>query len=216
MIYIYTISSDQSCNYIIDWLIQLKVHYRRVNSDSFYSFFNFSDDELQNNDVHWFWKWKFPDFHSNEYYSDIYNNNVFNSAMDAEYRSLFRMYFDNCKGKIINHPHYINIDKLTQIKIAKRCGMSVPPTIITSSKEQLKLFITKHDKVITKNLISSPVFIFENKMCIRCKLLPICMGPCIQKVIENKNDDIRKVCYLNFNEINVKDYIISIYKDKKY
>lgn len=57
---------------------------------------------------------------------------------------------------------------------------------------------------------------FENKMCIRCKLLPICMGPCIQKVIENKNDDIRKVCYLNFNEINVKDYIISIYKDKKY
>ena len=83
MIYIYTISSDQSCNYIIDWLIQLKVHYRRVNSDSFYSFFNFSDDELQNNDVHWFWKWKFPDFHSNEYYSDIYNNNVFNSDRRA-------------------------------------------------------------------------------------------------------------------------------------
>lgn len=72
------------------------------------------------------------------------------------------MYFDNCKGKVINHPHYVNIDKLTQIKIAKRCGMSVPHTIITSSKEQLKLFITKHDKVITKNLVSSPVFIFEN------------------------------------------------------
>ncbi len=33
MIYIYTISSDQSCNYIIDWLIKLKVHYKRVNSD---------------------------------------------------------------------------------------------------------------------------------------------------------------------------------------
>ena len=30
MIYIYTISSDQSCNYIIDWLIKLKVHYKRV------------------------------------------------------------------------------------------------------------------------------------------------------------------------------------------
>lgn len=47
MIYIYTISSDQSCNYIIDWLIKLKVHYKRVNSDFFYSFFNFSDDELE-------------------------------------------------------------------------------------------------------------------------------------------------------------------------
>lgn len=69
MIYIYTISSDQSCNYIIDWLIKLKVHYKRVNSDFFYSFFNFNDDELENNDVHWFWKWEFPNFHSNEYYT---------------------------------------------------------------------------------------------------------------------------------------------------
>ena len=103
MIYIYTISSDQSCNYIIDWLIKLKVHYKRVNSDFFYSFFNFNDDELENNDVHWFWKWEFPDFYSKEYFSSIYNNDIFNFALDTEYRSLFRLYFDNCKGKVINH-----------------------------------------------------------------------------------------------------------------
>jgi len=55
---------------------------------------------------------------------------------------------------------------------------------------------------------------FDNRMCIKCKLLPICMGPCVQKVIESKENNIKNMCYLNFTEISVKEYIIRMYKDR--
>ncbi|MDR0603334.1 MAG: radical SAM protein [Bacteroidales bacterium] len=36
---------------------------------------------------------------------------------------------------------------------------------------------------------------FENEYCINCSLLPVCMGPCSQKMMEfNRNDDFQSFC----------------------
>lgn len=51
---------------------------------------------------------------------------------------------------------------------------------------------------------------FENEKCLNCKLLPVCMGPCSQKIMEEK--DIEKICDLNLMEYSVDDYIINQYK----
>lgn len=48
---------------------------------------------------------------------------------------------------------------------------------------------------------------FENKMCIACKMLPRCMGPCSQKQIELSNKHLKKACPLQLLEMGLKDYI---------
>lgn len=48
---------------------------------------------------------------------------------------------------------------------------------------------------------------FENAMCINCKMLPKCMGPCSQKQIELSKEDIKKGCSLSFIDMTLEDYI---------
>jgi uncharacterized protein len=48
---------------------------------------------------------------------------------------------------------------------------------------------------------------FENPMCIECKMLPFCMGPCSQKNIENDWKNLDEVCSLNAIDISLTEYI---------
>jgi uncharacterized protein len=47
---------------------------------------------------------------------------------------------------------------------------------------------------------------FENPKCLRCKMLPMCMGPCSQKLLEHGkiNDTI---CSLNAIDISLEEYL---------
>ena len=55
---------------------------------------------------------------------------------------------------------------------------------------------------------------FENEMCLTCKYLPLCMGPCSQKMLEVSKDRLQDVCYLRNCEITPEDAIIDYYKQK--
>ena len=48
---------------------------------------------------------------------------------------------------------------------------------------------------------------FENQLCLNCKMLPICMGPCSQKQIEAGADGLSGVCMLNALEMQLDEYI---------
>ena len=48
---------------------------------------------------------------------------------------------------------------------------------------------------------------FENPMCLACKMLPLCMGPCSQKQIDVGSDHLRQVCSKNVLEMQMNDYI---------
>lgn len=48
---------------------------------------------------------------------------------------------------------------------------------------------------------------FENEMCLKCKMLPQCIGPCSQKIIENKNKDMASICSMRFADMNLEEYI---------
>jgi uncharacterized protein len=60
--------------------------------------------------------------------------------------------------------------------------------------------------------------IFEREDCVKCELLPICMGGCIQNRYEEAmegKDTFSKYCIKLNQRINVDSYIKMIYKDKK-
>jgi len=48
---------------------------------------------------------------------------------------------------------------------------------------------------------------FENEMCLKCKHLPLCFGPCIQKIVETPKDEIENICLLKKSEIEVNTFI---------
>ena len=47
---------------------------------------------------------------------------------------------------------------------------------------------------------------YDNPKCMACKFLPICWGPCCQKLLENPNG-IEKFCQLNRMEMTIEDFI---------
>lgn len=55
---------------------------------------------------------------------------------------------------------------------------------------------------------------FENEMCLACKHVPLCTGPCGQKMLETPEGEIGKLCYLNTAEVGVETFILSLYEDK--
>lgn len=49
---------------------------------------------------------------------------------------------------------------------------------------------------------------FENEMCLNCKMLPQCMGPCSQKCIEHNWKDLKEVCALKSIDMSLDEYIM--------
>lgn len=51
---------------------------------------------------------------------------------------------------------------------------------------------------------------FENEMCLKCKHLPICMGPCVQKILAFSDIDLSEKCVLKTEEITPEAFILSM------
>ena len=49
-------------------------------------------------------------------------------------------------------------------------------------------------------------------MCLNCAYLPICLGPCPQKMVETPPDRLKDICVLKQTERPVKDMIIDLYE----
>lgn len=55
---------------------------------------------------------------------------------------------------------------------------------------------------------------FENEMCLACKHLPLCTGPCSQKLLETPKELLHTICPLKNAEVSVETFILDLY-DKK-
>lgn len=55
---------------------------------------------------------------------------------------------------------------------------------------------------------------FENPMCLACKMLPVCMGPCSQKVLETAPERLKNVCTLRTLEMKMEEYIEYVLNNK--
>lgn len=48
---------------------------------------------------------------------------------------------------------------------------------------------------------------FDNARCLKCKMLPRCMGPCSQKQIEQGWGNVDKICSLSSIDVSIADYL---------
>ena len=55
---------------------------------------------------------------------------------------------------------------------------------------------------------------FENEMCLACKHMPLCTGPCSQKLLETPKELLHTICPLTTADVNVVTFIRNLY-DKK-
>lgn len=55
---------------------------------------------------------------------------------------------------------------------------------------------------------------FENEMCIACKHMPLCTGPCSQKLLETPKELLHTICPMNTADVSVETFILDLY-DKK-
>lgn len=55
-------------------------------------------------------------------------------------------------------------------------------------------------------------FSFDNEQCLKCKYLPICLGPCYQKRFERISES--GYCFAQGYEQFIEDYIVLKYRQK--
>ncbi len=163
MIYIYTVEHDENVNPVMDWLRKSKVEHERINGNNFYHLFNNKQNHYLKDDVHWFYKWQYPKTLDKSGLTGR-NKSTFYNAINTENDTLFKLYFDNYVYKAINHPSDVDIDKYSQLKIAKQNELQIPESIITSNKDTLKEFKSQYSRIITKNLQASFSLYFENEV----------------------------------------------------
>ncbi len=63
----------------------------------------------------------------------------------------------------LNHPSQGRLNKMLQLQIATHCGLNIPETIVTSSKQELLLFKQEYKKIITKPIQETTSFVFGRK-----------------------------------------------------
>lgn len=69
--------------------------------------------------------------------------------------------------------------------------------------------IVWNQDILTRLYSKAP---FENKKCLACKYLPICLAPCTQNSISSSEEPNR--CALDYAELRVEDFIRSLIKTK--
>lgn len=55
---------------------------------------------------------------------------------------------------------------------------------------------------------------YDNDLCMSCKWLPMCWGPCCQKLLENR-DEVRRHCPFSFSEISMDDYVLYRFNNER-
>lgn len=66
------------------------------------------------------------------------------------------------------------------------------------------------NEVRLSKLYASPTF--DNPTCLKCAYLPLCWGPCPQKIIEIKKEGIAGYCVMRDIERSVRDRLIDMYE----
>ena len=54
---------------------------------------------------------------------------------------------------------------------------------------------------------------FENPICLKCAYLPLCWGPCPQKMVEFKEKGMTGYCVINYIERSMKERIVDMYEN---
>lgn len=181
-ILIITTSGDSSTNTVIDWITKFGYNPIRFNTDVGINNDNFkishvfgsnnNETCIKINNINcnsnnlksiWFRKFDVPNLTENLKEKKEVGNIV--KHLNQEYFSAMYSFFDSWQtkktylgGKITKQP-----SKMDMLIAAKENGIDIPDTLITNNKTKLKLFLNKHNKVITKSIRSGKLLYKKDK-----------------------------------------------------
>lgn len=79
---------------------------------------------------------------------DTHNEKI-NTHISEEMNSLKEFMYDYTL-KLGSYVKEIHNNRLTNLILAKQCGFAIPPTLVTTSKSELKKFYKKYERIISK------------------------------------------------------------------
>lgn len=173
MILIITHKADITADFVINKLNKKGINYKRFNCEDIFTSdltFNFTDkleySILGDNSYHsvWFRRTKLPPVEGLAKDKTLYILN--------ETDSLLRNMFAILPVKWLSSPSSVfdAENKLHQLRVAQRIGFTIPETVVTTSKDQLrKFFHDNHQDIIIKPIartrvdsVESPSFFFTS------------------------------------------------------
>jgi ATP-GRASP peptide maturase of grasp-with-spasm system len=154
---------------VIDWLIYFGADFIRVNGVDYFrnvKIHNTSRNELLINikkaKVCWFRRWVDDDFFNDLLISSnirYENRHILENQLAREFTLLSNELWRRLKKKYwITKPSEIGLKKLEVLDRAAKLGILVPPTLVTTSKNELIQFKLKNGRVITKTIGDVPNF----------------------------------------------------------
>jgi ATP-GRASP peptide maturase of grasp-with-spasm system len=160
---------ELSTERVMDWLYQFNIPVQRINGDDFNKenrIFITIDDvkqiiEFDKTTIQksyssaWFRRWGSLDntwFFENKKISFNHFNEI-SSALRWENSTLKEYFLNSLKvDQWLTNPEQASLNKLEVLQEALKCQIDVPSTLITNKKKDLKKFLFKHKKIITKAL----------------------------------------------------------------
>lgn len=244
MILILSQEFEPSTDYVLDWLDFYDINYFRVNGNDKiqiieYQLNNSGVDfilkingkliQLKDISAYWYRRGYINLEDYNEKLSNL-NNNSLTFYLSEELVKLRELLDFSLKkkyhlGSFLNN----NINKYNNLQIAKKNGLSIPDSIITSDKKRLTQFINQYHRVITKPINESFSFeynkdrfmgytqliekndltsipeiftptLFQNAIEKYCELRIFYLnGNCYSMAIFSQNDEQTKIDFRNYN-----------------
>lgn len=173
MILIITHKTDFTADFVINKLNQRGISYKRLNCEDIYKNnfevkldpdFTYSILGEKNFESVWFRRTKLPEITGMEKEEQLY--------VLYETESLFKNIFSSLDANWVSLPSavYEAENKVLQLKTAKKIGFTIPPTLITNSRDELKNFFIEYESQIILKPISQTrirynegtAFIFTN------------------------------------------------------
>ncbi len=179
------VANEDSTNQVIDWLEHKNADYTRINgndlrvqkiefnlSDSEHSFDVELEDSIPDLDdvnIVWFrrWTWNNKGYGPQsaiveELKDEPQLSTNIKKHLNNEFGILSGSFYHKLSSKKwLSHPAYINPNKLNALNYARRAGIHIPPTIITSHKEALQNFKDKWGRIITKPIKDTMAFQYK-------------------------------------------------------
>ncbi len=155
---IFTHEDDQTSNHIIDWAYYLNKTFFRVNAedieqniflelDNNQEHIKISDVDIDNKRRFWFRKW-IENLNGDKYPTD------YKQSLNKEFKHLSQYLFFSLQNNTWLNKYGDVENTLIQLKEAKKSGLKIPHSIVTSKKSDVIDFYKQHKSIITKPLIS--------------------------------------------------------------
>ena len=176
MILILSQDDDQSTADVIDWLYIKGVNFKRLNYQDIYFDFNLSYRLDERNEklpvlkdyeikAIWLRRWnKFLDDYKLFDRDESKLADSINRIMNLEASIFSEHFFEELKQrKWLTTPNQYTVNKLNVLNAAIKVGLKIPPTLVTSSQKDLKLFYEEFDgKIIVKPIDESRPLFYQN------------------------------------------------------